>query len=104
MDYPIQSSGQLSSHLRALRKAKGLSQQQLGAMLGVRQTRIARIEADPASIRVEQLLGLLSALAVQLILRPKAGQAGAVSGSRTPAPSRVSSRGRKRRGESDEPW
>ena len=68
MDYPIQSPGQLSSHLRALRKAQGLSQVQLGAMLGVGQARIARIEHDPTAIGVEQFLGLLSALGVQMVL------------------------------------
>lgn len=69
MDFPIQSSGQLSAHLRALRKARGLSQAQLGAVLGVGQTRIARIEADPVAISVEQFLGLLGALGVQVVLR-----------------------------------
>lgn len=68
MDYPIQSPRQLSSHLRALRKARGLSQAQLGAMLGVGQTRVARIEHDPTAISVEQFLGLLSALGVQMVL------------------------------------
>ena len=52
-DYPIQSPGQLSSHLRALRKVRGLSQAQLGALLGVGQTRVARIERDPTTL--EQL-------------------------------------------------
>jgi HTH-type transcriptional regulator / antitoxin HipB len=69
MDYPIQAAGQLSSHLRALRKARGLSQAQLGASLGVGQTRITRIEHDPAAISVEQFLGLLGALGVQMVLR-----------------------------------
>jgi HTH-type transcriptional regulator / antitoxin HipB len=70
MDYPIQAAGQLPSHLRALRKARGLSQAQLGAVLGVGQTRITRIEHDPAAISVEQFLVLLSALGVQMVLRP----------------------------------
>ena len=70
MDYPIQSPGQLSSQLRALRKARGLSQVQLGALLGVGQTRVTRIEHDPAAISVEQFLGVLSALGVQMVLRP----------------------------------
>jgi HTH-type transcriptional regulator/antitoxin HipB len=62
MHYLIQTAAQLSPHLRALRSAKGLSQKQLGALLGIGQTRIARIERDPASISVAQLLKLLSAL------------------------------------------
>lgn len=70
MEYLIQIPGQLSSQLRALRKARGLSQMQLGAMLGVGQTRIARIEHDPTAISVEQFLSILSALGVQMVLRP----------------------------------
>ena len=75
MDFPIQSPGQLSAHLRALRKARGLSQAQLGAVLGVGQTRIARIEGDPTAVSVDQFLGLLGALGVQVVLRPMASDA-----------------------------
>jgi HTH-type transcriptional regulator/antitoxin HipB len=70
MDYPIQSPGQLSAHLRSLRKSRGLNQVQLGAVLGVGQTRIARIERDPTAVSVEQFLALLGALGVQMVLRP----------------------------------
>jgi len=69
MDYAIQTPLQLSNHLRALRTARGLSQASLGLALGVGQTRVARIEANPTSISVEQLLAVLSALGVQLVLR-----------------------------------
>lgn len=69
MDFPIQSSGQLSAHLRSLRKSRGLNQVQLGAALGVGQTRIARIERDPTAVSVEQFLALLGALGVQMVLR-----------------------------------
>ena len=103
MDYPIQAPGQLSSHLRALRKARGLSQAQLGAVLGVGQTRITRIEHDPAAISVEQLLGILNALGVQMVLRPTGVRAAAsvaqgvsrTADSGTPARKRLPS---------DEPW
>ena len=70
MDYVIQVPSQLSSHLRALRRAKNLSQADLGIRLGLSQTRIARIEGDPLSISVEQLLRVLSALGVRLALEP----------------------------------
>lgn len=76
MDYAIQTPLQLSSHLRALRKARGLSQAELGLALGVGQTRVARIEGSPTAISVEQLLELLSVLGVQLVLRdPEPAQA-----------------------------
>jgi HTH-type transcriptional regulator/antitoxin HipB len=70
MRYAIQIPSQLSSHLRALRKTQGLSQAELGVRLGLSQTRIARIEGDPLSISVAQLLQVLSALGVQMALDP----------------------------------
>ncbi len=69
MDYPIQTPLQLSTHLRALRKARGLSQAELGARLGVGQTRVARIEGNPTAVSVEQLLEVLGALGVKMVLR-----------------------------------
>ena len=69
MDYPIQSPGQLFAHLRSLRKSRGLNQVQLGAVLGVGPTRIARIEGDPTAVSVEQFLALLGALGAQMVLR-----------------------------------
>ena len=88
-DYPIQSPGQLSSHLRALRKVRGLSQAQLGALLGVGQTRVARIERDPAAVSVAQFLSVLNALAVQMVLHPTGGPPAAKSAAkRRPAADR----------------
>jgi HTH-type transcriptional regulator/antitoxin HipB len=74
MDYPIQAPGQLSAHLRSLRKSRGLSQAQLGAVLGVGQTRIARIERDPTAVSVEQFLAFLGALGARMVLRPDASR------------------------------
>lgn len=97
MDYPIQAPGQLSSHLRSLRKAKGLSQAQLGALLGVGQTRIARIERDPASISVDQFLAILQVLGARMVLRR--------DDEPDPArPSRPRSAATGRRAATDEPW
>jgi HTH-type transcriptional regulator/antitoxin HipB len=70
MPYPIQTPSQLSSHLRALRNERGLSQAGLGALLGLSQTRIARIEADPLSISAGQLLRILSVLGMRMTLEP----------------------------------
>lgn len=47
-----------------------MNQATLGKALGVGQARIARIEADPTSISVDQLLRLLSVLGVQMVLSP----------------------------------
>jgi HTH-type transcriptional regulator/antitoxin HipB len=71
MGYIIQVPGQLSSHLRALRKAQNLSQTELGTRLGLSQARIARIEGDPLSVSVEQLLRVLAALGARLEIAPQ---------------------------------
>ena len=103
MDYLLQSPGQLSSHLRALRKARGLSQAQLGVVLGVGQTRIARIERDPAAISVQQLVGLLNALGVQLVLR-SAGTQQAEGRPVAPSKAAVARAVTAKRRAPDEPW
>jgi HTH-type transcriptional regulator / antitoxin HipB len=104
MDYPIQSPGQLSAHLRSLRKARGLNQVQLGAALGVGQARVARIERDPTAVSVEQFLDLLGALGVQMVLRSAGPRSAATPGNASlkPAPSAP---GRSKAADpSDEPW
>lgn len=69
MDYPIRFPDQLRQQLRALRKTKGLTQTQLGKLLGVGQVRIAEIERDPSAVSVAQLFKLLTALDAHIALR-----------------------------------
>lgn len=66
----LQTPAQLSAHLRSLRKARGLTQAELGALMGLDQTRIAKIERDPRLVSLGQLLKLLSALRVRILLEP----------------------------------
>jgi HTH-type transcriptional regulator / antitoxin HipB len=72
MDYPLLLPEQLKSHLKSLRKARGLTQLQLGRLLGLGQVRVAEIEANPAAISVDQLFKLLSVLDVSVVLRDNA--------------------------------
>lgn len=67
-EYPLRFPAQLRQHLRALRKARTLTQAQLGEIVGVSQARIAEIEANPGLVSLEQLMRLLSALGVTLSL------------------------------------
>ncbi len=69
MDFPLATVAQFTDHLRALRKARGLTQAALGRLMGVSQSRIADIERDPGSVSVSQMHQLLSALGGQMILR-----------------------------------
>jgi HTH-type transcriptional regulator / antitoxin HipB len=70
-DYPIQNSKQLASHLRSLRKSLGLTQAQLGMRLGIEQARVAKIERNPGSISVDQLLEILTALQTTAFIQRK---------------------------------
>jgi HTH-type transcriptional regulator/antitoxin HipB len=70
MDYPIQTPTQLSAHLKSLRQTKGMSQADLGRLLGVGQVRIANIEKDPGAISVDQLIRILHLLDTRLVLQP----------------------------------
>ena len=66
----LQTPDQLSAHLRSLRKARGLTQAALGALVGLDQTRIAKIERDPRLVSLGQLMRLFSALRVRVLLEP----------------------------------
>jgi HTH-type transcriptional regulator/antitoxin HipB len=62
MNFPLRIADQLKPHLRALRKRHGLTQAQLGALVGVKQARIAEVEANPGAVSLDQLIKLLAAL------------------------------------------
>ncbi len=65
----LQTPAQLTSHLRSFRKARGLTQAALGQLLGLDQTRVAKIERDPSRVSVGQLLQLLAVLHVRVLLQ-----------------------------------
>jgi len=66
----LQTPSQLADHLRSFRKARGLTQAQLGRLVGSDQTRIARIENHPDRVSVGTLLKVLNALRVKILLTP----------------------------------
>lgn len=68
MNYAVDTPAQLRAVLRALRQARGLSQEQAGALLGVSQKRIARIEAAPGSTSVAQVAKLAALLGGRLVI------------------------------------
>ena len=73
----LQTPAQLADHLRSFRKARGLTQAALGALTGLDQTRIAKIERDPQRVSVGQLLKLLSVLRVRVLLEAASDEGGA---------------------------
>lgn len=69
---PLQTPAQLADHLRSFRKARGLTQAQLGRLVGIDQSRITRIERSPGRVSVQTLLQLLTALRVRVLLEQAA--------------------------------
>jgi HTH-type transcriptional regulator/antitoxin HipB len=85
MNYPLRIPDQLRPHLRALRQRHGLTQAQLGALVGVKQARIAEIEANPGAVSLDQLSRLLAALGATLHLHAPEAMPPA-AGADTPKP------------------
>lgn len=73
MNYAVTTPAQLRTVLRALRDSRGLSQAQLGALLGVSQRRIAAIEAAPGRASFDQLSRLVAALGGRLVIDDQTG-------------------------------
>jgi HTH-type transcriptional regulator/antitoxin HipB len=69
MDHPLVTASQLALQIKSLRKAKAMTQAELGRRLNLGQGRIAQIEANPAVVSLEQLLQVLHALDARLYLR-----------------------------------
>jgi HTH-type transcriptional regulator/antitoxin HipB len=76
---PIVTAAQLGTLLQGARKSRKLTQAQLGARLGLSQTRVSELELAPGTLSVDQLLAICAQLGLQLglQLRDKAPAGGA---------------------------
>lgn len=66
--YPVSTPIELSTTLRALRRANGLSQEEVGQLLGVNQKRIAWIESVPGRTSFDQISRLVTALGGRVVI------------------------------------
>lgn len=73
----------LGRHMKSLRKLRGMSQGELGARLGVTQSRVAQIEAQPGAVSLDQILRVLQVLGAELLVR--APDVGGMAGAAAPA-------------------
>ena len=71
MENIVNTPGQLGRALRQLRKAKARTQSQVGAGVGLLPKTVSALEIAPERCQVGSLLKLLSALELELVLRPK---------------------------------
>jgi len=67
----ISSNTALGAVIRAGRKRLRLSQEELGAPIGVHQTTISAIENGSSNVRLDTLLRILSVLELELIVQEK---------------------------------
>jgi HTH-type transcriptional regulator/antitoxin HipB len=74
MQRPLLTPMQLGRMLQTARKARQMSQADVGARLDLSQKRISALELDPGSITVEQLLKLCAVVGLELAIGPKGGQ------------------------------
>lgn len=64
----LKQQGQLAALIQQVRKAKGLSQQQLADLMGVPKSTIGRIEAGMTTPKLETLQALAKALNLTIAL------------------------------------
>lgn len=65
------TSRQLGAALRRRRRGLGLNQMQLGAKARLRQATISGLEAGEPGTRLGTLFGVLAALDLELVIRPR---------------------------------
>jgi HTH-type transcriptional regulator/antitoxin HipB len=70
---PVTHATQIGATLQARRKALKLSQTDVGNRLGLSQNRISELESHPQTLTVEQLLGLLNVLGLEMGIREQNG-------------------------------
>lgn len=66
--FPIVTAHQLSTYVRALRKARGFTQTDVAKRLGVSKMRVATIEKDVGRVSMSRLMELLQILDGRLVL------------------------------------
>lgn len=76
-DYPIKTPRQLGSVLQGFRRARGLTQTDVGVKVGLAQKAVSKMELAPERAGLNMIFKLLAALDLELVVRPR---------ERTPAP------------------
>ncbi|PPS64943.1 transcriptional regulator [Pantoea sp. BRM17] len=62
---------ELSAHLRDVRLSKKLSQGKVASKVGIRQDTVSSFELQPGTSRLETFFRILSALELELEVKPK---------------------------------
>ena len=65
----VTTPAQLGEILRGRRKARGIPQAELARKLGISQSRLSTLEAQPAGLTLERLLRLTKLLGLELVVQ-----------------------------------
>lgn len=71
MDAIARTPGQLGAAVRRARRQAGISQQELGSRIQLRQATISRLESGEPGTRLQTLIDTLAALDLELVVRPR---------------------------------
>jgi HTH-type transcriptional regulator / antitoxin HipB len=71
MEYPILTTRQLAQALKGWRKNRNLTQAEAAGRVGMRPKTISALESEPDASTLGSLFKLLSALDLELVIRPK---------------------------------
>ena len=74
MEYTVHTPQQLAQALRSQRNSKRLTQKVAGAPVGLLPKTVSALESSPERSSVKSLFKLLSALELELVLRPKSSK------------------------------
>jgi len=80
-DQIARNEKQLGAILRRARRQADLSQQTLGSKIHLRQATLSRLEAGEPAVQIRTLMAALSALDLELLVRPRSkGSAAEIEG------------------------
>jgi len=71
MNHRLVTAAQLGQLLQTARRAAGRSQADLAATVGLSQSRVSKLELNPGTVTVDQLLALCASLDLELTLQPR---------------------------------
>lgn len=71
MEYLVINPDQVGQTLRGIRKELGLTQAETGQRVGLPQKEISKVETGAGRTSVERLFLLLSALELEMVIRPR---------------------------------
>jgi len=80
-EFELRTASQLSGLIRSFRRARGITQADLAAQMGISQQAYSALERQPETASIDRVLSVLMALDVALVLRDRSTAPAEKSGS-----------------------